>query len=368
MASNNETFVCGFDGNPDLTGLGVRSAFYIQTLSLVIAGMFLDAEAGHLHSSIIGLLLAVLVALLRETIRGSLFAPEVSVILWLFSLQLFSSFGTVRKLIPCGKQKISVAALLPVCLHLLLVFAYIGYAIWFWFVGLDSLPHTACTEWAFFFAKVNVRGWFRTFNKVSLGLGMVCSTCGLCVLFVLRARAFLFIKKAIRHLRGTPQKQKPVAPTPTQSDEQLSERVSSSFDNQMNMQDPLQHSSLPKRVAILVILSKLWVALRASASIGLMAISVELQIEWNQIHNVQSLGSVSQLIPFIVALGQFAHIAYSTIREGDRIYYLSAIADAVGPRPWKEVREIVTPSPCPERGDYQSNEEEHEMIVATEGT
>jgi hypothetical protein len=191
MASSAELVACGLDGNPDLIGLGVRSAFYIQTVSFAIAGEFLDAEAGYLHSSTIGLLLAVFIALVRETIKGSLFAPEVSVIIWLFSLQLFSSWRTVRKTVPEDGQRVLATALLTFRLHALLVFAYIGYATWFWFVGLDNLPHTACTEWAFFFARVNVRGWFRTMNKVLFG--MACSILGLYILFVLGAWAFVFV-------------------------------------------------------------------------------------------------------------------------------------------------------------------------------
>jgi hypothetical protein len=125
---------------------------------------------------------------------------------------------------------------------------------------------------------------------------------------------------------------------PTQSDEQFAEIVAFFFDGRSNMQDVVQHFSLPKKVAVTSTFM-LWAALRVSIFIGSMATSVELQIKWNQIHNVQSLGSVSQLIPFIVALGQFAHIAYSTIRGEDRINYPNRIKDAVDPRPWKEVRE-----------------------------
>ncbi|KAM0314825.1 hypothetical protein ACHAPQ_011729 [Fusarium lateritium] len=361
MTSTNETLICGLDGNPDLTGLGVRSAFYIQTVSFAIAGEFLDAEAGHLHSSTIGLLLAVLVALLRETIRGSLFAPEVSVILWLFSLQLFASFRTVKKSVPSEGQKVTAAALLTLRLHILLVFAYIGYATWFWFVGLDRLPHTTCTEWAFFFTRVNVRGWFRTLNKVIFG--MICSACGLYALFILGAWIFDWAGKALRYLKGTPQKQKPAPLMPIQSDEQFAEIVDFFFEGRSNMQEVVQHFPLPKRVA-LTSAFMLWVVLRVSIFIGLMVTSVELQIKWNQIRNVQSLGSVSQLVPFIVALGQFVHIAYSTIRGDDRIGYATLIKDTVDPRLWKEVRETVTSSPCPERGDHPLNDEEHEMIVA----
>ncbi|KAM0266912.1 hypothetical protein ACHAPA_006481 [Fusarium lateritium] len=312
MTSTNETVVCGLDGNPDLTGLGVRSAFYIQTVSFAIAGEFLDAEAGHLHSSTIGLLLAVLVALLRETIRGSLFAPEVSVIIWLFSLQLFASFRTVKKSMPSEGQRVTGAALLTLRLHILLVFAYIGYATWFWFVGLDRLPHTACTEWAFFFARVKVRGWYRTVNK--------------------------FFSKALRYLNGTPQKQNPAPPMTIQSDEQFAEIAAFLSDGQSNMQDAIQHFSLLEKVA-LTSTFMLWAVLRVSIFIGAMVTSVELQIKWNQIRNVQSLGSVSQLVPFIVALGQFVHIAYSTIRGDDRIDHVSRIRDAADPRLWKEAME-----------------------------
>jgi len=193
MASKDEPLVCGLDGNHDLTGLGVRSAFYIQTVSFAIAGEFLDAEAGNLHSSTIALLLAILVALLRETIRGSLLAPEVSVVLWLFSLQLFASVRTMRKAVPDvhGKKRVSSAALLTLRLHYLLVFAFIGYGTWFYFAGLDTLPHTACTEWAFFFAKVDVRGWYRTLNKVFWG--MFCSVCGLYALIALGFWAFALL-------------------------------------------------------------------------------------------------------------------------------------------------------------------------------
>jgi len=181
MASDSQPPVCGLDGNPDLTGLGVRSAFYIQTISFAIAGEFLDAEAGYLHSSTIGLLLAILVALLRETIRGSLFAPEVAVVMWLFTLQLVASVGTVRKTVPSGDKRVLAVEWITLRLHVVLILALIGYQAWFWFVGLDSLPRTACTEWTFFFTKVDVRGWSRTLDKIVWG--MVCSACGLYILF-----------------------------------------------------------------------------------------------------------------------------------------------------------------------------------------
>ena len=55
-------------------------------------------------------------------------------------------------------------------------------------------------------------------------------------------------------------------------------------------------------------------AVTALASLALMVPAVELSIQWNQIRGVQALDSVGQLVPFILALGQFAHVAYSTLR------------------------------------------------------
>jgi hypothetical protein len=168
----------------------------------------------------------------------------------------------------------------------------------------------------------------------------------------------------------------------TQSDEQFSEVVNFLFEGRSNMQDVVQHFSLPKKVTVMSTFMLL-AAWRVSFFVGLMAISVELQIQWNQIRNVKSLDSVSQLVPFIVALGQFTHIAYSTIRGKDYVNYADCIRDAVEPRVWKKVNDkgrglvgvlvlsdmlilgyLVTP--CPKRGGRQLDEEQHEMIVAAE--
>jgi len=155
--------LCGLDGNPDLTGLGLRAALYIQTVTFSIAGEFVPAEAASLYGSAIALLLAIFVALVRETIMGSLRAPEVAVVLWLFVSQFA---GSVRALKRSGFPS-SAAGRARSYLHFAILCSYLGYATWFWFAGLDTLPRTACDEYAFFFTKVDVRGWFRTLAKVA---------------------------------------------------------------------------------------------------------------------------------------------------------------------------------------------------------
>lgn len=183
MANDGQPPVCGLDGNPDLTGLGLRTAFYIQSITFAVAGEFLDAEAAFLHSSAMGLLLAILVALVRETIMGSLRAPEVAVIMWLFSIQVVASSRTTKKFLPVAGQPVPTESLVRLRVQYAFVFAFVGYATWFWFRGLDTLPRTACVEYGFFFAKVDVRGWFRTLNKVVWGI--VCGVFGLYICFLI---------------------------------------------------------------------------------------------------------------------------------------------------------------------------------------
>jgi len=49
--------------------------------------------------------------------------------------------------------------------------------------------------------------------------------------------------------------------------------------------------------------------------LAIMIPPTELQIQWNEIRGVQTLDSVGQLVPFIMALGQLAHVLYSTLRS-----------------------------------------------------
>ncbi|KAK0745829.1 hypothetical protein B0T18DRAFT_410248 [Schizothecium vesticola] len=344
MASDGETSICGLDGNPDLTGLGVRSAFYLQTISFAIAGEFLDSEAGYLHSSAIGLLLAIIVALLRETIRGTLLAPEVSVVMWLFSLQLFASFKTARK-----------SALLTLRLHQFLILAFIGYATWFWFKGLDILPQTACTEWAFFFAKVELRGWFRTLSKVIWG--MVCGFTGLIILWTI---VYLIVKG---------QTQTEVVHIPTEADGQFAEMMTFFFpEGQTTLPGILQDAPSLAKAGVMSIFMTLAV-LRNSLFLVVILVSVELQVHWNSIRGVQSLDSVSQLIPFIVALGQLVHVVYTTVRGKDAMDRGQQMMDfLVHPVIRQDAKQYGTVKPprCPKRDVSQLDEEQHEMIEAAE--
>lgn len=156
-----EPVVCGFDGNPDLYGLGVRSGIYIQVVSFFLAAFRLKKESAYLQSSAFVFLFAIFIALVRETANRTLRAPEAAILNWLVIFQLM---GVVTLM----TNAVSAGTVLRLAMVGFIFPAYIGYNGWFWWVGIDVLPAPppGCDEYGYMFTKVNLRGWFHTLNKV----------------------------------------------------------------------------------------------------------------------------------------------------------------------------------------------------------
>lgn len=164
-----EPIVCGFDGNQDLYGLGVRVGIYIQVVSFFLASTQLKKQSAYLQSSSFIFLFAIFIALVRETANRTLRTPEAAMINWLILYQIIGVVATVS-------GPMSTSTILRLCMVWFVVPAQIGYNFWFWWVGLDVLPgpEPGCKEFGYFFTKVNIRGWFRTLNKVMMTLAVVC--------------------------------------------------------------------------------------------------------------------------------------------------------------------------------------------------
>lgn len=153
--------MCGFDGNPDLYGLGVRTGIYIQAVSFFLAAFHLKKESAYLQSSAFVFLLAIFIALIRETANRTLRAPEAALISWMIGYQMMG-------VVAISPAALSAGALLRMAFVLFIFMGYIGYNGWFWWTGLKVLPQPApgCVEYGYMFAKVNIRGWFQTVSKV----------------------------------------------------------------------------------------------------------------------------------------------------------------------------------------------------------
>jgi hypothetical protein len=116
---------------------------------------------------------------ITKTRAGHLYAAEAYVVLlfcvgWIFSASTSpwrrrkkGSLGNLGRLGPSD-----VGALVRLALGLVTC----GYGIWFAFHGLDSMLHPACSRSAFFFGRVRVFGWFRSFLKCVFVGGLVMAS------------------------------------------------------------------------------------------------------------------------------------------------------------------------------------------------
>lgn len=110
-------------------------------------------------SSTIAFVLANFIVLVKESASRTLFAPEAYLLFLLLVPQLMVNMINID----LSREHINTRGIIA----LLLWGSFCFYFSWFWWVGLDVLPMSGCEgEFGFFFTKVSLRGWFRTFNKV----------------------------------------------------------------------------------------------------------------------------------------------------------------------------------------------------------
>ena len=145
---------CGFAGNNDLYGLGLRVGIYLQFIATFAAKFFLPNEFKYLQAITLVYVSANLIAVIRETTLHTVRACEIFIIFWI--------------LVPQFQPAIKLGVLnTPQTLISGVVMAFSIFMEWFYFRGIDGLPPPpGCQDYGFFFAKVNLRGWFRIFNQV----------------------------------------------------------------------------------------------------------------------------------------------------------------------------------------------------------
>jgi len=158
---------CGFDGTPDLYGLGVRIALYIQffTAFLVALGLHGEHQLRFYRiaslSFLVSLYLVVIIKSADNTLRG----VEAQLMSWLFIVQFFTVLTTMSK----SKLSKMMKKGLGLFLFMWIFFTALGtYMVWFWYVGLDRMPRSDCPdEYGFFWTKVR-RATLAVFHHCSL--------------------------------------------------------------------------------------------------------------------------------------------------------------------------------------------------------
>ncbi|KNB04385.1 hypothetical protein FOXG_19281 [Fusarium oxysporum f. sp. lycopersici 4287] len=244
---------CGFNGNPDLYGLGIRLSLYIQLLTMALVATFIPQSMYYsfFANTNLSLFVSSWIIILKLSSSREIRGVELGI----FPVLIGSAYaGVIILLSNWHSTKFQVRSKLTVV-------AAISYWLWFSWSGLDVLPSSGCAQdYVFVFAKVDLYGWFRTAMKVGYIVYLI-----LYLIFAL------------------------IPPDPIESDSGASE-------------------------------SK-WIKLvKGSSTIVLLAISIvstELTISWNHIHDVSSIStlrSVGQLLPLVIALGQFVCVLYLAFR------------------------------------------------------
>ncbi|KAF1808014.1 hypothetical protein P152DRAFT_258123 [Eremomyces bilateralis CBS 781.70] len=155
----------GFDGDPDIYGLGIRVGYYTQILSVWVANYWVPQEASFLHSINVMFLAAMLLAVGFLASRiPDVFAVEVFLLINIsFSMAIFGTDARfVRGALPWETRVTHkvVAQLVGLGLG--------GYNLWFWNVGLHRMKATNSIygTQVFWYAQGDLFGAIKIANQV----------------------------------------------------------------------------------------------------------------------------------------------------------------------------------------------------------
>ena len=156
---------CGFDGNIDLYGVGIRIGYYAQAISVAFANFFVLQESKVLRSVNTLFMLAMSIGLVWISHTPSqTYAVEAFMLLqlvlaiWLVGVQDVSRWST--KFWSYDPARVIIREISEI--------GILAYNFWFWHFGLEpnGFMPTPCGTYVFFVAKLELYGWFRSAHKV----------------------------------------------------------------------------------------------------------------------------------------------------------------------------------------------------------
>lgn len=275
---------CGFDGDTDSYGMGVRLGAYIQYLTSIFVYNLSPSEAASMRGVTTCFQIAMLGGLIAVTVTRSesLFAVEAWVILLICLSGAFSSLAWPwhRKRRTALPQLIDVApSNLGAVIRIALGAGMCAYGVWYSFIGLDVMLHPNCTSSVFFFARISLYGWFRVLLKVSFVVGLVlCTTLLLTTAVAIGLDCYGWHRDWITA--------------------ELEERD--------------EDALLPRPY---------WKSVLTSVAVMcFFVVGVELTLRWNTINNIYKCSSAGQLFPVIVgAAGLFRllYVVLTSFAKGD---------------------------------------------------
>lgn len=195
---------CGFEGNPDLYGLGIRLGVYLQWLSGLIVYLWYPEGRDDITEPYLIFLIAVCIAALVQTAKPeSTFAVEILILIFI----VFGGFYTVLSigLRERYRRRIKRVEFNPFyyVASVSLLAGVSTYCSWFWLSGIHvNFQRTPCGSYTFLFAKVSIynSSVYRFLAACSIYLAIFSD---IYYLWLISSGVFVAFKKTFRALRGT---------------------------------------------------------------------------------------------------------------------------------------------------------------------
>lgn len=309
--TDNTTLGCGFHGDDNVYGLGVRLGVYFQWLATAVALNAVPEQSAQVETVNLCFQLSVLVALIYATAAagydgdgvgesgGAVHAikPAEAYLIYILCIGgVFSRRGlysvvakqsqlsTIEKEQWWGPKQRSTPA--GIAASLIINLAIFAYGLWLVYYRLDSLRSGGCPSEVFFFGRVNLFGGFRIFLRVVLTVGAAYVLYQACVATI--AVGLLVQKEGISSLFIDVFKPR----------------------NKFVTEEP--HIGGPKLVPAQK--EKTWICgYMVPLDLAFFVLTIEFTITWNGISGVNELTSTGQLIPLIVGATALLTMIYEVI-------------------------------------------------------
>lgn len=276
---------CGFPGNTDAYGLGIRLGVYIQWITSGLTFCFIEKQARSIDGISNCFQIAMFVGLLFITFKqGRDLQASEAYLMLTFSLSgVFATDDTIDfpalRRIDRGDVEAYTSALGSLIQKFIKV-ALCAYAVWFFFTGMDGMQHPPCSTFGFLVIEVHLYHWVRTVFKI----GFVILT---------------FATVAVLGLQVVAEVCKPEVPAPAAEAEADANGNPNTYPNS----DSGSYS-----VAVIPAIGKRhmrgWTGFGIRMfSLSMFILTVELVIRWNHIQGVNQMGSTGQVLPLVVSIG-----------------------------------------------------------------
>jgi hypothetical protein len=168
--SNTTSPSCGFLGNADIYGPGIRIGIYTQTLAVFITKYFALSDAHNLRDSVTVFSIALLsVSFVLAINQSTNYAVEFFIVIQILSWNCLTGVRARSTYSSATFKNRTFRILFTEGLN----FAALVMHMWFWFVGVERMKQTPCGTKVFFFARVDIEGWFREVMKCVAILGLL---------------------------------------------------------------------------------------------------------------------------------------------------------------------------------------------------